>query len=204
MRELFGVRFNIHPEVYEPSDDTRMLLGSIDPKPAERALDVGTGTGVAAIRAAIAGARAHATDVNPHAVRLTRWNARENGVHVDAALADLAGPFRGRFDLVTFNLPYLPTAEEDHVEGPLDKAFDGGADGLDVLRRFLPDLRDRLAPQGRAYIVLSSLANPREFRRLSVAGGFRVDEVRAEAFSMEKLYVYRLTRAAPKGLGQGR
>ena len=195
MRELFGVKYSIHPEVYEPSDDTVLLLRCMDPAPSERCLDVGTGVGVAAIFAARAGAKVCATDVNPHAVRVARWNARENDVSIGAVLADLDGPFRTAFDLVTFNFPYLPTTDDDHVQGPLDKAFDGGPDGLDVLRRFLPTLRARLAPDGRALIVFSSLADPERCRSLCVQAGFRVEVAASEAFPMEKVYVYRLTHA---------
>jgi predicted nicotinamide N-methyase len=53
-------------------------------------LDVGTGSGIVAIAAALAGARAVlAADVDPYAIVATRLNAAANGVDVETRLGDL-------------------------------------------------------------------------------------------------------------------
>ncbi|OIP49702.1 MAG: ribosomal protein L11 methyltransferase [Desulfobacterales bacterium CG2_30_60_27] len=77
------------------------------PAPA-RILDVGTGTGILAITAALLGAQAvTATDLDPDAVHAARENARLNGVGervtvLACDIADLAGPF----DLVIANITH--------------------------------------------------------------------------------------------------
>lgn len=64
-----------------------------------------------------------ATDIDPHAVRADRADG------VDAVHADLLLGIRGRFDLVLFNAPYLPTGPEERTGQWIDQALDGGASG---------------------------------------------------------------------------
>ncbi len=56
--------------------------------PGETVLDVGTGTGVAAITAARAGARAHAIDLTPALLEVARENAQLAGIDVAFAEGD--------------------------------------------------------------------------------------------------------------------
>ena len=72
-------------------------------------LDVGTGSGVLAIAAALFGARSvDAVDIDPAAVRLARVNAERNGVGemVRVALGTVGpdAPFPGPYDLVIANI----------------------------------------------------------------------------------------------------
>ena len=152
---------------------------------------MGCGAGLAAIQAARQGARALATDVNVHALRLARRNAVLNGVRIDVARADLlSGVQRGRLDSVAFNPPYLPTAPGEHVPGPLDGAFHGGAGGADVTKRFLDELRNHKV--GRAWIVASSLQEPPTLAQLAIDRGFRVHAASSKRLSFESLTVYDL------------
>jgi predicted nicotinamide N-methyase len=58
----------------------------------KRVLDLGAGSGLVAIAAALAGASgARAVDVDPYAVTATRLNAVANGVMVETVLGDLTG-----------------------------------------------------------------------------------------------------------------
>ncbi|MYR62648.1 putative protein N(5)-glutamine methyltransferase, partial [Streptomyces sp. SID625] len=84
----------------------------------------------------------HAADIDPAAVRCARRNIAPAGgrVHHGDLYAALPADLRGRVDVLAANVPYVPTGEvpllpseaRDH-EPPA--ALDGGADGLDVLRR---------------------------------------------------------------------
>jgi ribosomal protein L11 methyltransferase len=82
-----------------------------DRPPELSVLDVGTGSGVLAIAAALAGARpVDAVDVDLHAVETARANSAANGVQVncsDAAVTDLAASARHggrRYDVVVANV----------------------------------------------------------------------------------------------------
>lgn len=186
-----------HPDVYWPSDDSLMLAGAVEDLPRGRILEVGTGTGFVALVAARAGHEVVATDRNPAAVRLARRNARRNGLRVSVVRADLLRGLRpARFDAIAFNPPYLPTAPADHVPGPLDAAFDGGATGRAVLERFVRGLPDRAPP---AYVVVSSLQDEPSLEALFRDGGLPCEVVATAALPHERLRVVRVLPSTRKG-----
>lgn len=145
------------------------------------AWDVATGSGAVAIalalrfRAALVLGRLRlvASDVSSDAVDLASENLAAHGVAplVTLQVSDLLkGNVRGegegptehpvRADLVTANLPYVTTAEVDAAPGSLAYeprlALDGGADGLDVIRRLVAQLPDRLAAGGVALLEVAA------------------------------------------------
>ncbi len=124
---------------------------------AKRALDVGTGSGVIALTLAAAWpeAQVEAVDLSPEALALARENAARLGLaeRVQFLASDLLAAVTGEYDLIAANLPYIardeiPTLTREVRHDPLS-ALDGGPDGLDIFRRFVPQatrhLRGRLA-----------------------------------------------------------
>lgn len=106
---------------------TVLALAELDQcDPAGRSvLDVGCGSGVLAICAAMAGAEpVVAVDVDPDAVAWTRFNAEANGVAPDASttpVSDLTGPF----DLVLANV--LPSVHAALASDLVRLTADGGS-----------------------------------------------------------------------------
>lgn len=145
------------PDVYPPSDDSILLIESLEVAPGERILEVGCGSGVVSIHCALNGCDVTAVDINPRAVDLTRRNAKANGLSFPVVESDVYGNVNGTFDTIVFNLPYLPVDEE----GLLAKAWSGGPDGLGPLPRLLEGAPDHLWPGGRVVVVVSSLTEPR-------------------------------------------
>jgi release factor glutamine methyltransferase len=135
-----------HPEVYAPAEDTRFLAQSM-PGVSGPCADVGTGSGLLAMAMAAAGASVVATDVNPHAVRAARENARANALEVSVIRADLLRGVRGRFRHVAFNPPYLPGGR---AGAWVERAWvdDGAA------TRFLGLTPGWLLPGGEVHILL--------------------------------------------------
>ena len=85
---------------------TRLLLEELADRIAggERVLDVGCGSGVLSVAAALLGAsEVVGVDIDPDAVTVTLDNARRNGVEVTATTTDLAD-VEGRYDLVLANI----------------------------------------------------------------------------------------------------
>ena len=88
---------------------TRLILNYLEKTIAggERILDYGCGSGILAIAAAKLGAaRVDCADVDPQAVETAIANARANGVHVNAALADALPA--AQYDLVVSNILAQP------------------------------------------------------------------------------------------------
>jgi len=110
-------------------------------------LDIGTGSGAISVALAVRGARGTATDLSPRALEVAKENARRHDVadRITFVEADLF--VEGSFDLVISNPPYVTTAElaelQPEVKHEPLQALDGGADGLDVIRRILPGARSR-------------------------------------------------------------
>ena len=188
-----GDEFKVHPDVYEPAEDTFLLADNLDVNSGERVLELGTGCGLLAILAAKAGARVVATDINPAVVECARANAAAHGVadHIDFRLGDLFEPVAGeRFDLVIFNPPYLPTEPEEALDEPLNRAWEAGPDGRRIIDRFLCELPNHLTPNGRVLFVQSSLANISKTIRVLETRGFRVN-ILQKKLPFEELFLLR-------------
>lgn len=178
-------------EVYEPAEDTQLLIDVVvrEKLGGMLAADVGSGSGAVARAMHDRGARVFATDVNPDAVHDTRL------LVPDAIRADLLSALRGPFDIVTFNAPYLPSSPEERIEGWIDRAFHGGEGGVAVSEAFVRDLPRVLAPHGRAYLVVSSRADLDRLRATVRAAGLVHEQAAAARFFFEEIAVWRLARA---------
>lgn len=110
--------------------------------------DLGVGSGAIALSVAyeIPGARVVAVDLSDDALLLADRNARQLGL--DSAVTLLSGDMldalegRGPFDAILSNPPYIATAEIETLEPEVRDheprmALDGGADGMDILRRII-------------------------------------------------------------------
>jgi release factor glutamine methyltransferase len=175
-----------HPEVYAPAEDTWLLLRAAGKEchDGERVLEIGCGSGI--ISASLSGrASVLATDINPHAVRA----ARDRGIEV--VRTDLAAGICGRFDLILFNPPYLPTMPEERLDDWLEYALDGGPDGRRVISRFLSGAGRLLAPGGRVLLLVSSLTGISEVCMLIREAGFSPERIREETVEGELLTVIR-------------
>ncbi|HKZ59243.1 MAG TPA: HemK2/MTQ2 family protein methyltransferase [Candidatus Thermoplasmatota archaeon] len=191
--------------VYAPAEDTQLVLEGLKVRAGERAVELGTGRGDIALELARRGARVEATDVNPAAVAVASARAQAEGLPVRFFVGDLFAPCKGAFDLVVFNPPYLPTGPQDRVAGALNAAFDGGADGLAVTRRFLAALPLRLKAGGRALTVVSSLSPWGAFLA-AVPAGFEARVLSRARFDFEELRLVEVSRAPsrPKRKGGAR
>ncbi|MGZ4109833.1 MAG: N5-glutamine methyltransferase family protein [Actinomycetota bacterium] len=156
-----GLRIAVDPGVFVPRPQSEALaLRAVQLLPADGvAVDLCTGCGAiaAVLREHRPDATILGTDLDPVAVAC----ARRNGV--DARPGDLDEPLpaelRGRVDVVTAVVPYVPT-EELHLLPSDVRAFepraalDGGAGGLIVLGRAAEAAARSLRPGGSAIFEL--------------------------------------------------
>ena len=112
----------------------------------------------------------HAADIDPAAVRCARRNIAAAGQVYEGDLYDpLPATLRGRVDILVANVPYVPTEEigllpaEARVH-EARVALDGGADGLDLLRRVTAAAPPWLAPGGHLLVETSERQAPRPSR----------------------------------------
>lgn len=161
--EFWGRDFAVSPAVLVPRPETELLVQvalDLPLSPTARVLDVGTGSGCIAITMAAERPkwRVSAVDRSASALEIARANARRHGVEVANHLGDLTASVAPPWDLVTANLPYIPTDElarlPDEVGYDPASALDGGPDGLDLIRRLVTDLPRILRPCGGAVLEL--------------------------------------------------
>ncbi|MFC7877978.1 putative protein N(5)-glutamine methyltransferase [Isoptericola sp. NPDC057391] len=157
-----GHRWSVGPGVFVPRRRTELMVVAALALPAPATvLDLCCGCGAVGgavlrgLRAAGAAPALHASDVEPAAVVHARRNLLPLGaaVHEGDLLDAVPGDLRGRVDLLLCNAPYVPTGAiatmppeaRDHEPAV---ALDGGADGLDVVRRVVAAAPGWLAPGG--------------------------------------------------------
>jgi release factor glutamine methyltransferase len=136
----------------------------LDPKPeAIRVIDLCAGSGCIACALATEHPNMEvlALDIAPEALALTQRNVEAQGVadrvnvrESDLLAAAIADPGnKGSFDVIVSNPPYIPSHVVDTLDAEVSDyeprlALDGGADGLDLFRRFIGDAYDLLKPGG--------------------------------------------------------
>jgi release factor glutamine methyltransferase len=152
-QEFYGREFRVTPDVLIPRPETEHLIEVALERSQGRILDVGTGSGAIAVTLALE-TRVHvsATDISSAALRIARENASRLGAAVQFMQGDLGSAFAANtFDLVVSNPPYVPSGESlprEVAEHEPGIALFGGADGLDVYRRLIPDAGRLLKGEG--------------------------------------------------------
>ncbi|MFW6436817.1 MAG: HemK2/MTQ2 family protein methyltransferase [Halococcoides sp.] len=179
------------PEVYDPAEDTALLAETIDEHlvGGEDVLEVGTGSGAVAARIADRAGRLLTTDLNPHACERAR--ARD----LPVVRANLLDPIAAdAADLIAFNPPYLPTPADEERSDWLACALSGGPDGRRVIEPFLDDVGRVLRPDGRVFLLASTLTGLEAIREQADRAGFRTERVAERAFPFERLVVLNIRR----------
>jgi release factor glutamine methyltransferase len=159
-QEFFGLAFHVTPAVLIPRPETELLVEQalewLRAHPEKRtAADIGTGSGCIAVTLAkhIPDLRMLAIDLSPEALEAAQKNAARHEVQEQITFrrGDLLDGLDSRLDLICANLPYIPhpsLAGLDVAKHEPSLALNGGADGLELIRRLLKNAPDRLAPGG--------------------------------------------------------
>ncbi|HKU06867.1 MAG TPA: 50S ribosomal protein L3 N(5)-glutamine methyltransferase [Bradyrhizobium sp.] len=151
-RSFIGELLDSH---FGDGEDATSLIGN--PTDVKNVLDLCTGSGCLAILAArhFPHAAIDAVDVSKDALAVAARNVADHGLddRIELHRGNLFAPLGGqRYDLIISNPPYVDAEgmaglpAECRAEPKL--AFDGGADGLDIVRRILAEAKSHLAPQG--------------------------------------------------------
>ena len=155
-REFYGMEFTITPDVLTPRVETeQMVEWAIKHAPKDsKLIDIGTGSGALAI--AIAKHRPDlsvtATEVSAPALKVAKKNAKDYGMKLEFIESDLWANVKGTYETVVTNLPYLRDDARDELMAEVTYepgvALFGGADGLELYRKFFETIDAHLAPGG--------------------------------------------------------
>jgi ribosomal protein L3 glutamine methyltransferase len=151
-RSFIGELLDSH---FGGNDEGTSLIG--DPAEVETVLDLCTGSGCLAVLAsrAFPNAEIDAVDISGDALAVAGRNIADYGLKDRVTLyqGDLFGPLTGkRYDLIISNPPYvdaegMAALPRECLAEP-NGAFDGGPDGLDIVRRILEQAGEHLTPHG--------------------------------------------------------
>jgi release factor glutamine methyltransferase len=158
-RGFWSMDLQTDPRALIPRPDTEVVVEEVLERIPEDAqitvVDVGTGTGAIAlaVKSERPGVRVLATDASADALSLARENAERLGLEIEFFEGDLlkAVPADVELDYVVSNPPYVEDdfdLEPDVRDYEPTSALFAGPDGLDVIRRLVPQAYERLKPGG--------------------------------------------------------
>lgn len=143
---LFGVR--VPSDIEIAYDSTTVALRLALPKwwsHSGKILEVGTGSAglLSGFVAKRTGKSVDAVEISEERVKTATRVLASNGLKVNVVRSDLFAQVRGPYSLIFSNPPYVPTeagrqlnlTERGRFDS--DRAWDGGADGMDIIRQIL-------------------------------------------------------------------
>ena len=184
---FYGMEFAVDKRVLVPRPETELLVDYVvkNGMTARTVADLGAGSGAIAIALAkkLASARVLAVDISSDALEVARTNAATHGVQIEFFQGDLFAPLPAetRFDWIVSNPPYITSGEmaslareiRDHEPRT---ALDGGADGLDIIRRIAAEAKGRLTTEGRVALEIGA-GQGSATERIFLDNGFRVEKM---------------------------
>ncbi len=139
-----------------------------------------------------ADAAVFASDVSPGALEVARANAERHAAAVTFVEGDLDAPLAAHapFSLIVANLPYIPTADLASLPADVRSepalALDGGADGLDLVRRLVATAPALLSPGGALALEIGA-GQAEATSALLRAAGFTDVQIRKDLASIERV-----------------
>lgn len=183
-KEFYNRPFKVDARVLIPRPETELLVETVlrhlPVDAPSRVLDVCTGSGCIAVSLAAErpSASVWAIDLSPGALEVARHNAETLGVGARVSLRQgdlLEGlPPDARFDVLVSNPPYVEAGEIPGLQREVQReprmALDGGADGLDLVRRLVAGAGAVLKPGGLLAMEIGEKQGPATLALLQAAG----------------------------------
>jgi release factor glutamine methyltransferase len=217
-REFYGRDFQVTQDVLIPRPETEHVVEAALARAsgARTIADIGTGSGAIAITMALeTNAKVVATDISERALAVAARNARRldaatrsqersAGVAADGGVicaggvrfvvCDLGSALRANmFDLVLSNPPYIPESASENVQREVRDweprvALFGGRDGLDVVRRLIPEAW-RLLRSGGFLIMEIGWSTAEQIR--AMLSGWQDVETKADLAGIPRVTIAR-------------
>ena len=166
VRAIYGVRLPKHGWVHWDFT-TYALRNALKRYPLDNLRVLEMGTGPAALLSIYLDKTQrciiHAVDIDENNVKSSIETNDFNKSKVKVFQSDLFSNVHQQYDLVFFNPPYVPTKEgrslamSSRIAADSDVAWDGGDDGLEVIRAFFTEAFKYVRPNGRIMLGLQDI-----------------------------------------------
>jgi len=187
-----NLELEVLDSVYEPAEDSFLLAEQISKENllGKKVLDLCTGSGIQAVIAALQGAEVTAVDINPKACENVSLNAKKLGVwkKVRVSEGNLFDRVEGKFNLISFNPPYLPA---DEIKDIRVEAED---DGRALIDRFLNTVDAYLFDDGKALMIQSSLSNLNKTLKNAEKNGLKAIVIGRKKVFFEEILLIELKK----------
>jgi release factor glutamine methyltransferase len=212
-REFWSLEFEVNPKVLIPRPETEgiidcllKLAGDATNEKAIRILDVGTGSGILAIVAALefSKARITAVDNSDEALEVARGNALRHQMadRIEFFKMDLMRdwnlPKNDLYDYILSNPPYIPSRELEQLMPDVRDyepraALDGGSDGLACYRCIVAKASPYFKPGGHLILEVGDDQAGSVQQSLQAHGGWDEIEIVQDLSGRDRVVSARRT-----------
>tara|TARA_B100001964_G_scaffold244953_1_gene329054 strand:- start:3186 stop:3764 length:579 start_codon:yes stop_codon:yes gene_type:complete len=179
-----GIRGSDKMEIYQPAEDSyffsNFLKKYLKNNKINSYLDMGTGSGILSETALkfLDKKNILAADVNPEAIKLLKQK------NLKAVKSNLLEKIKTKFDLITFNAPYLPRDLREPKDSQV--ATTGGKRGDEISVKFLKQAKKHLSKNGKILLLISSLTPMDKIKK------FKPKVVAKKKIFMEELLILQI------------
>lgn len=187
---MLPITYVVFNGVYQPSDDTFLLIDAIKNINVKnkRILEIGCGTGVISLYLAYKGAIVDAVDIDDKALENTIFNAKLNNLRIRVYRSDLFKSVKDTYDIIIFNSPYL---EDNKVID--DKSIFGGTE---IIMEFISKSIRYLNKDGEVYFTINDKNDYGLILLTAINVGLRLSVISRKKLFFEELYVVKGVRYA--------
>lgn len=190
--DLDAIRFEEPINGYSPREDSWLLANAIPSVSGKKCMDMGCGSGIQTASLLKNNAKSvTCVDRNPNALNTTGKMVEK--YFPDATIhyieSFLFENVKGRFDVIVFNPPYVPSDDIKWIE------TDGGKKGREIIDAFLDQLSKHLNPGGECYLLQTSLNGVTTTQTKLTKLGLKGIVVARKKISFEELLVWKITHA---------
>ena len=172
-------------EIYQSAEDSYFLADFLkkylEKNKINSYLDMGTGSGVLSETTSkfLNKENISAVDINPKSVKLLK---QKNFKTIKSNLFD---KIKDKYDLITFNAPYLPRDSREPKDSQLTTT--GGKHGDEISIKFLKQAKKHLNKNGKIFLLISSLTPMNKIKE------FKPKLVARKKLFMEELLIFEFT-----------
>ncbi len=189
---------DIPDNVYLPSEDTYLLLETIQEdiknKVIDSSLEIGVGSGYISLGLYNQVNNMKVTDINPLVIDYIKdLKQKYNLNKLKVIKSNLFKNIKEKYDLIIFNPPYVPS-ESIPKENELERlATDGGSFGRKIILSFLIDLNKHLSKDGVCYLLISSFNNPHYIFKQILKNNLNYKVLSEKNIFFERLIILKIT-----------